>query len=58
MIIILFLLIYMQIGSKHKVSQRGNELNIEITQNMNLPKRNFTIVLDAGHGGKDSAPYR
>lgn len=44
----------MQIGSKHKVSQRGNELNIEITQNMNLPKRNFTIVLDAGHGGKDS----
>lgn len=48
------MVIYMQTGTTYTTVKKGNELIISFKSASVLPKRNYTIVLDAGHGGKDS----
>lgn len=45
---------YLQTGTKYKIKHYGNVLEIKFIEAQTLPKKNFTIVLDAGHGGHDS----
>ena len=46
--------IYLQFGTKYKLQKKGKEVIISFIEAKVLPKRNFTIVIDAGHGGHDS----
>lgn len=46
--------VYMQTGTTYKLRKSKNEIVIDFIEAKELPKRNFTIVLDAGHGGHDS----
>lgn len=48
------IVIYMQTGTKYIIEKRDKELTVKFQTAIHLPKRNYTIVLDAGHGGKDS----
>ncbi|WP_068267551.1 N-acetylmuramoyl-L-alanine amidase family protein [Caviibacter abscessus] len=48
------IVIYMQTGTKYTIEKKAKELIIKFQDAVHLPKRNYTIVLDAGHGGKDS----
>lgn len=49
-----YLLVYNQDGTEYKVNKNNKQLIITIEKQTKLPKRNFTIILDAGHGGKDN----
>lgn len=48
------LVLYMQTGTTYSISKNKKTLSIKFSDAKVLPKRNYTIVLDAGHGGKDS----
>ena len=45
---------YLEIGTTYTAKVKKNEIIINFIEAKTLPKRNYTIVLDAGHGGHDS----
>lgn len=47
-------IIYLQTGTEYKITKHNNVVEIRFIEAKTLPKKNFTIVLDAGHGGHDS----
>ena len=46
--------IYLQTGTRCNITQNRNKVQIAFIEAKTLPKKNYTIVLDAGHGGHDS----
>lgn len=48
------IVVYMQTGTRYTIERHSKELIVKFQGAVHLPKRNYTIVLDAGHGGKDS----